>query len=79
MLKPGRITKFTIELRPTTNEFKQGHRIRLDITSSDFPNYDRNLNTAEDPNAGARISLAEQTVYHGGRNISHLELPVIEP
>jgi len=47
----GVIICYTIEMAPTSNAFLPGHRIRLDITSSDFPNYDRNHNTAADQNA----------------------------
>jgi len=77
LLKPGEVTRFTIRLGPTSNEFRPGHRIRLDITSSDFPNYDRNHNTAADQNADAELAVAEQTVHHGGRWASKLVLPVV--
>lgn len=77
LLKPGETTKFVISLRPTSNLFKPGHRIRLDITSSDFPNYDRNHNTAADQNADATLTVAEQTVLHGPEFRSRLSLPVI--
>ena len=77
LLKPSEVTRFTIKLRPTSNEFQPGHRIRLDITSSDFPNYDRNHNTAADQNADANLVVADQTVHHGGRWKSKLILPVI--
>ncbi|MBI5394593.1 MAG: CocE/NonD family hydrolase [Verrucomicrobia bacterium] len=77
LLKPGEVTRFTIRLGPTSNEFQPGHRIRLDITSSDFPNYDRNHNTAADQNADAELAVAEQTVHHGRRWASKLVLPVI--
>jgi len=76
-LKPGRVTRFTIKLRTTSNEFQPGHWIRLDITSSDFPNYDRNHNTAADQNADATLMTADQTVHHGGQWKSKLILPVI--
>jgi hypothetical protein len=49
----------------------------VDITSSDFPNYDRNHNTAADPNADAQLVVAEQTIFHGGTTASRLILPVI--
>jgi uncharacterized protein len=77
LLKPGAVTEFRIRLRPTANEFRKGHRIRLDVTSSDFPNYDRNHNTAADQNADAQLEIAEQTVHHGGQHRSRLILPVI--
>jgi predicted acyl esterase len=41
LITPGAVVEYRIKLRPTANEFQAGHRIRLDITSSDFPNYDR--------------------------------------
>ncbi|MEW6305202.1 MAG: CocE/NonD family hydrolase [Verrucomicrobiota bacterium] len=77
LLKPGAVTRFTIQLRPTSNLFQAGHRIRLDITSSDFPNYDRNHNTAADQNADATLAVAEQTIHHGGKYASKLVLPVV--
>ncbi len=77
LLTPGAVTEYRIPLRPTANEFQPGHRIRLDITSSDFPNYDRNHNTAADPNFDARLEVAEQTIHHGGATASRLVLPVI--
>jgi len=77
LLEPGKVTEFTIRLGPTSNRFKAGHRIRLDITSSDFPNYDRNHNTGLDDNADPRLAVAHQTVYHGGRYPSRLHLPWI--
>lgn len=76
-LTPGAVTEIRIRLRPTANEFQAGHRIRLDVTSSDFPNYDRNHNTAADPNADARLVPAEISLHHGGGRPSRLILPVI--
>jgi uncharacterized protein len=78
LLTPGETVEYRINLRPTSNEFQPGHRIRLDITSSDFPNYDRNHNTAADQNADAKLEIATQTVLHGGATASRLLLPVIE-
>jgi putative CocE/NonD family hydrolase len=78
LLTPGETVEYHLELRPTSNEFQPGHRIRLDITSSDFPNYDRNHNTAADQNADVRLEVASQTVHHGGATPSRLLLPVIE-
>lgn len=77
LLTPGEVVEYRIRLRPTSNEFLPGHRIRLDITSSDFPNYDRNHNTAADQNADAELRAATQTVHHGGAHASRLVLPVI--
>ncbi len=77
LLEPGAVAELRIRLRPTSNEFQTGHRIRLDITSSDFPNYDRNHNTAADQNADAQLVVARQTVHHGAARPSRLILPVI--
>ena len=77
LLQPGKVIEYHIKLRPASNEFQPGHRIRLDITSSDFPNFDRNHNTAADQNADAQLAIAEQTIYHGGETTSRLILPVI--
>ncbi|MDZ4850813.1 MAG: CocE/NonD family hydrolase [Pirellulaceae bacterium] len=77
LIKPGEVVEYRIKLRPTSNEFQTGHRIRLDITSSDFPNYDRNHNTAADQNADAKLEIAEQTIHHGSAKASRLILPVI--
>jgi uncharacterized protein len=57
--------------------FLPGHRIRLEISSSDFPRFDRNLNTGEDPNTGTRMEIAKQTIYHSRDYPSHLVLPLI--
>jgi putative CocE/NonD family hydrolase len=76
-LQPGQVVRFVIRMGPTSNEFQAGHRIRLDVTSSDFPNYDRNHNTDKDQNADAGLAAAEQTVHHGGPRPSRLILPVL--
>jgi len=75
LLKPGEVVKYSIRMRPTSNAFLPGHRIRLDITSSDFPNYDRNHNTAANPNADATLVTAKQTIYHGGELATRIILP----
>ncbi len=77
LLVPGAVTAIRIRLRPTANEFQAGHRIRLDVTSSDFPNFDRNHNTAGDQNADARLVPADITLHHGPGRESRLVLPVV--
>jgi uncharacterized protein len=77
LLKPGEAAEFRIRLRPTAHRFLARHQIRVDITSSDFPNYDRNHNTAADQNADAELVTARQTVYHGGTQSSRVILPVM--
>lgn len=75
LIKPGDVLKHTIRLSPTANAFLPGHRIRLDITSSDFSNYDRNHNTAADQNADRELAVAQQSVHHGGADPSKIILP----
>jgi putative CocE/NonD family hydrolase len=79
LLTPGAVMRYAIRMGPTANLFRAGHRIRLDITSSDFPNYDRNHNTAADQNADATLAVAEQMIHHGGTYASKLILPRIPP
>jgi predicted acyl esterase len=54
-----------------------GHRIRIDITSSNFPQFDRNPNTGDPLGSSARIRIALQTIHHGGKNLSQIVLPVV--
>jgi hypothetical protein len=61
----------------TSNTFLPGHRIRLEVSSSNFPRFDRNLNTGEDPATGTRVQKATQTIHHSERYPSHAVLPVI--
>jgi len=77
LLTPEKIVHYTIRLNPTSNAFLPGHRIRLDVTSSDFPNYDRNHNTAANQNADAKLAVASQTIYHGPSHPSKIILPWI--
>ena len=77
LIQPGKVVKYRIRLCPTSNAFLPGHRIRLDVTSSDFPNYDRNHNTAADQNADAELVVARQTVHHGQEYPSRIILPCV--
>ena len=77
LIQPGKVVKYSIRMDPTSNAFLPGHRIRLDITSSDFPNYDRNHNTPADQNSDAQLDVARQTVYHGGVQATRIHLPWI--
>ena len=77
LLKPNQSYVYQIEMTGTANVFLPGHRIRIDITSSNFPQFDRNLNTGEDLGAGTTIRVANQTIHHGGNHNSYLVLPVV--
>ncbi len=78
LMKPGEVYEFTIKLYPTSNVFKKGHRIRVDISSSNFPRFDVNPNTGEPLNQQRSSNVAEQTIYHDAEHPSRIVLPVIE-
>ncbi len=77
LLVPNEIYEYTIELLPTSNVFLKGHSIRVHVTSSNFPLYDRNPNTGHEQGVDAEMQVAEQTIYHDERYPSHIILPVI--
>ena len=77
LLTPGAVSKLTIDLWATSHVFLPGHRIRVEISSSNFPRFDRNLNTGDDPATGTRWQTARQTIFHDSRYASHITLPVI--
>ncbi|HEU0139539.1 MAG TPA: CocE/NonD family hydrolase [Bryobacteraceae bacterium] len=77
LMKPGTVYEFTIKLYPTSNVFKAGHRIRLDISSSNYPRFDVNPNTGEPLNQHRRMVTATNTVYFDAARPSHVILPVI--
>jgi putative CocE/NonD family hydrolase len=74
---PGKIYKYTLDLWATSNLFKAGHRIRLYVSSSNFPRFNRNLNTGEPVLGATRMEKATQTIYHDADHPSALVLPVI--
>jgi len=77
LMEPGSPYQFTIDLVATSNLFQRGHRIRLEVSSSNFPRFDRNLNTGAPVAESAEPRTARQTVFHDGRLPSHLLLPII--
>jgi len=76
-LEPGRPLPYTIDLQATSNLFRQGHRLRVDITSSSFPLWDRNLNTGAEPGEGLTARPAAQTILHDQEHPSCIALPVV--
>lgn len=74
LMDPGNVYRLDIDLCATANRFKAGHRLRLDISSADFPKFDRNTNRGGEP--GPPVP-AIQTIYHDMRHRSHLELRVL--
>ena len=77
LLQPGQPYEFTIEMYPTSLVLKRGHRIRLDISSSNFPRFDINPNTGEPLNNNRRSQVAENTIYLDATHPSQIVLPVI--
>jgi hypothetical protein len=77
MMTPRQIYEFTIEMYPTSLVFKRGHRIRLDVSSSNFPRFDVNPNTGEPLNDHRRWEFAINAIYHDAQHPSHIILPVI--
>lgn len=77
-LEPGKVYEFRITLFPTANRFKKGHRIRLDISSSNFPRFDVNPNTGEPLGANRLWKIATNSIFHDPEHPSHIILPVVE-
>jgi putative CocE/NonD family hydrolase len=77
LLDPGRVYEYTIDLWSTGNCFLRGHRIRVEISSSNFPQFDRNPNTGNPFGQDTELRTATQTVYHDADHPSHILLPII--
>lgn len=74
---PGKVYRVAIDAGVTSNVFLKGHRIRLEISSSNFPRFDRNPNTGREMAGETELRKAAQTVYHDRERPSHLLLPVV--
>lgn len=77
LIEPGKVYEYTISLVATSNVFKKGHRIRVDISSSNFPHFDRNPNTGHEFGADAERQPATQTIFYTRKYPSHITLPII--
>ena len=77
LMEPGEVYRVKLELLPISNLFVKGHRIRLDISSSNFPRFDVNGNTGENPGTSPVRVTALNSVYHDESRQSHVLLPVI--
>jgi hypothetical protein len=76
-ITPGKVYEYVIDLAHTSNVFKAGHHIRVDITSSNFPRIDRNMNTGNPFGTDKTGIAALQTIYHEADAASYMELPII--
>ncbi|HET9000138.1 MAG TPA: CocE/NonD family hydrolase [bacterium] len=79
LLTPGEVYEYRVDLGSTSNLFKAGHRIRVEVSSSNFPCFDRNLNTGNAPGDEwiADCAVATQTVFHDANRPSRIVLPVV--
>ncbi len=77
MMEPGRPYRFTIDLWATSNVFLAGHRIRVEISSSNFPHFDANPNTGDAFGEATKAIIARQSVFHQEGMASYILLPVI--
>ena len=76
-VKPGRVYGYVVDLWSTSNVFKRDHRIRVEVSSSNFPHFDRNMNTARLVASEPNPVIAVQQICHDKTHPSHLVLPVI--
>ena len=77
LAKPGETYHITVDLWATSNVFLAGHKLRLEISSSNFPRFDRNLNTGEEQATGTRMNKATNVIYHDKTRASALVLPLV--
>ncbi|MHC4403059.1 MAG: CocE/NonD family hydrolase [Planctomycetota bacterium] len=77
LLEPGEVYEYTLELLPTARVFRKGHKIRVHLSSSCFPLWDRNTNTGNNPATDTQTKVASQTIYHDAARPSHVLLPTV--
>jgi hypothetical protein len=78
-VSPGEVYRIEVEPQATSNLFRAGHRIRLDVSSSNFPRFDVNPNTGEPLGRHRRFEVAHNSVFHDAARPSHVVLPVVPP
>ena len=79
LMRPGEVYKIRVEPFPTANVFKKGHRIRVDISSSNFPRFDVNPNSGEPLGRSRRTVVADNTILHDAAHPSQILLSLVEP
>ncbi len=79
LMNPGQIYQITVDLWATSNVFLRGHSLRLEISSSNFPRFDRNLNTGEEIKSARTFVSATNTILHDPQHPSALVLPIMPP
>jgi putative CocE/NonD family hydrolase len=78
-MKPSEFYRVTPPPMLVANVFLKGHRVRVEVSSSNFPSYARNLNTANDPYTSTAVAVARNTIAHGAGRLSKLSVPVVKP
>lgn len=78
LMVPGQIYPITVELLATANRFKAGHRIRIEIASSNYPQFDLNPNTGEPEGAWTKMKIARNRIHFGGMTSSKIVLPMLK-
>ena len=76
LMTPGEVYEIEVDVWNTSNVFKAGHKIRIEISSSAFPKYDRNLNTGESLATSEAVKVAHNTVFFDKDQLSYIELPI---
>ena len=76
-IEPGKVYAYQIAIWPTSNQFEAGHRIRLEISSSNFPHYDRNPNTGLRFGVDSELVAAKQIIHHSPEHPSKVVLPIM--
>ncbi|MCH8243227.1 MAG: CocE/NonD family hydrolase [Planctomycetes bacterium] len=77
-MEPGKVYRFTVDMDATAITIKRGHRLRIEVSSSNFPKYTRNPNTGEVPEYATEFRKVLQTVHHSPEYPSHVSLPVMQ-
>ncbi len=77
LVEPGQVYRYTIDLWATSNVFKAGHQIRVEVSSSNFPRFDRNTNTGGVIAEDEGFQPAMQTILHNAQYPSHITLPIV--
>jgi len=78
LVEPGRVYEVAIDLGEIAQRIPRGHRLRLQVTSSNFPKFDRNPNTGVDPQLATDLRVVRQTLHHSRRHPSRVELTILE-
>jgi hypothetical protein len=77
-IEPGEVYEYCVDLWATGNTFGAGHRLRVEVTSSSHPRWERNLNTGESAVHSDRSEVARQAVFHDARRPSRISLTVVD-